>query len=99
MIYNRCIQKENKKTSNNISRCIHVIIISQSFGEESNPQQPYYKYGVLPLNYLSKYFPVEIRTPIKGTKNLCPTIERPEINKLIIPQTIARTVVETVPQG
>ena len=24
-------------------------------------------------------FPVEIRTPIKGTKNLCPTIERPEI--------------------
>ena len=61
-----------------------MILISKSFGEESNPQQPYYKYGVLPLNYQSKNnksFPVEIRTPIKGTKNLCPTIERPENNK------------------
>ena len=86
LIYNRCIQKENKKTSNNISRCIHVIIISQSFGEESNPQQPYYKYGVLPLNYQSKDSPVKIRTSTKGTKNLCATVTPPENIKNIIPQ-------------
>ena len=52
----------------------------KSLGEESNPQQSYYKYDVLPLNYLSKDSPVEIRTPTKGTKNLCATITPPENN-------------------
>jgi hypothetical protein len=56
-----------------------------SLGEESNPQQSYYKYDVLPLNYLSKDSPVEIRTPTKGTKNLCATVTPPENNKNIIP--------------
>ena len=64
---------------------VFIIYYITSLGEESNPQQSYYKYDVLPLNYLGKDSPVEIRTPTKGTKNLCATVTPPENNKNIIP--------------
>ncbi len=71
---------------------VSIIYYITSLGEESNPQQSYYKYDVLPLNYLGKDSPVEIRTPTKGTKNLCATVTPPENIKLIIPQIACRGI-------
>ena len=88
LVKNGNIHHDNHATKNINVKSIHFITLP-SLGEESNPQQPYYKYGVLPLNYLSKSFPVKIRTSIKGTKNLCPTIERPETIVFIIPQKLS----------
>ena len=41
---------------------------------------------------MEQNFPVEIRTPIKGTKNLCPTIERPEITKSLYHRIACRGI-------
>ena len=85
LVKNGNIHHDNHATKNINVKSIHFITLP-SLGEESNPQQPYYKYGVLPLNYQSKDSPVEIRTPTKGTKNLCATVTPPENIIHIIPQ-------------